>query len=141
MTTPFRAVAFVVPGEPATQGSTKAFVVRRKSGKLGAAVVHDNAKTLPWRGIARAHALAVFHGKPWDFPVRVIATFAVTKPKSRPKRDTLADRKPDLDKLCRALGDALEGTVITQDSRIVEWQARKVFDGEPRTEVRVEALG
>lgn len=67
-----------------------------------------------------------------DGPVSVSATFYLARQTSRP-HEIYPDRKPDLDKLCRALGDALEGVILTQDSRIIRWYARKLYtDDHPQ---------
>ena len=79
-----------------------------------------------------------------DGPVSVSVSFYLKRPVSKP--DALyPDTKPDLDKLCRALGDALEGVVITQDSRIVHWVASKWYadahsQGIPCAVVSVDPL-
>jgi Holliday junction resolvase RusA-like endonuclease len=49
--------------------------------------------------------------------------------------------KPDLDKLQRVIGDALEGVLLTNDSRIIEWQCSKVYAGVGESEgVDVEVV-
>ena len=65
-------------------------------------------------------------------PLRLDVEFRFTMPKSRKKADR--DRgwaykvtKPDLDKLIRAIGDALEASgVITSDAQIVDIRAEKL---------------
>ena len=45
---------------------------------------------------------------------------------------------PDLDKLCRALGDALtQSGVLRDDALIVEWVARKQWARKPDTWLRI----
>jgi len=80
-----------------------------------------------WRKEAKEVAFLAMRGKKLiDGPVSVQVTFYLKRPASKPD-DLFPSRKPDLDKLCRALGDALEGVVITQDSRIVHWYASKWY--------------
>ena len=138
-------VRFVVPGDPVPQGSmyspkgtTK--MLHSKKGK-GRTVAQ-------WRKAAKEVAfLAMRRKKLIDGPVSVRVVFYLERPVSRPKA-AFHDRKPDLDKLCRALGDALEGIVLTQDSRIVHWDAEKRYaddfwndaGGCPCAEVRVEEI-
>lgn len=66
---------------------------------------------------------------PYDGPVCVKARFWLYKPRS-PKFPIPAT-KPDLDKLVRAVGDALcpkHGLgVLSEDSRIVGWEATKNY--------------
>lgn len=58
-----------------------------------------------------------------DHPVVVDVTFYLPRPQ-RPRFPVPAV-KPDVDKLQRALGDALETSrVLTNDSRITDWNAR-----------------
>ena len=64
--------------------------------------------------------------EPIDVPIKVTARFFMPKP-NKPMFDTPATA-PDLDKLCRAVGDGLEQAgVIKNDSRITTWVASKHF--------------
>jgi crossover junction endodeoxyribonuclease RusA len=68
--------------------------------------------------------------EPYDEPIRVNVTFHMPQPK-RPKYP-LPGVKPDLDKLQRALGDALtQSGLITDDSRITTWQTTKRYSHTP----------
>ena len=45
---------------------------------------------------------------------------------------------PDLDKLCRAVGDALEKTVLVNDAQIKGWIAWELYtDGASRLELQI----
>ena len=108
---------FAIAGDPVPQGSM------RHVG--GGRLVHSK-KLLAWRKqIAtqvRSETTATIDG-----PVLVDVVFTLTKPKSA-KRDypTVA---PDLDKLCRALGDALsiDCDFLKDDAQIVTWRAEKAY--------------
>jgi Holliday junction resolvase RusA-like endonuclease len=50
------------------------------------------------------------------------------------------DKKPDLDKLVRALGDAITGIVVRDDSQIAVLQARKVYGEAPGARVLVTPI-
>lgn len=123
---------FTVLGPPVPQGSmfspkgtTKMLHSKRGRGRTVA----------QWRKAAKWSARqAIGRRKLIDGPVSVGVTFYLTRPISRPKEEfPYPDRKPDLDKLQRALGDALEGIVLTQDSRIVRWGACKLYaDDHPQ---------
>jgi crossover junction endodeoxyribonuclease RusA len=110
-------IAFRVDGIPAPKGSTKAFVVRGR-----AIVTEDNARTRPWAALVRdaahesAGATIVF---PRGTPVRLRVIFTLPRPVSLPKRITTHTRKPDLDKLTRAVKDALTGVIWQDDSQVV----------------------
>ena len=106
-----------IPGAPAPQGSAKAFVVGKSRPR--AVVTHDNAKTVPWRDSIRAAIDVDAIAHPAG-PVTVRCEFVMPRRKAEPKRSTPAHtRKPDTDKLCRAVLDALTGLVYTDDSQVV----------------------
>lgn len=113
---------FHVNGTAAPQGSKKAFQRGKKI------VLVEMSKNLPaWRAEIIKAARATFTGEPMDFPVSVQATFRIPKPKTTRFHDYPAG-PADLDKLCRSLGDGLEiAGVLTNDSRIVHWDAAKVW--------------
>lgn len=129
-----RAVRFFTEGIPAPEGSHK--YVGYRGGRP--VVAHDNPRLAGWRTIvardAKAAALAVGWTQQHDGPVAVEAQFYLPRPK-RPRFPDHAATKPDLDKLARAVGDALAapGGVLAEDSRIVTWALTKqwAFDGQP----------
>nr|DAF97162.1 MAG TPA: Endodeoxyribonuclease RusA [Siphoviridae sp. ctksc2] len=123
--------SFFVPGEPITEGSTKAFTSGQR-----VVVTHDRGRELDaWRlkvaHAAEAAAEAAYWEVGHDGPVEVWAEFRVPRPKSAPKSRKHAQTKPDLDKLQRAIGDALapykRPGVLKDDSRIVGWHAIKRY--------------
>jgi Holliday junction resolvase RusA-like endonuclease len=61
----------------------------------------------------------------FDGPVRVHVKFVL--PRAKTRRRLFACVKPDLDKLLRALFDGLEGSVFTNDSRVIAIYARKYY--------------
>jgi crossover junction endodeoxyribonuclease RusA len=113
------SVSFRVEGTPAAQGSMK---------HVGNGRMVSMAKGLPkWRKAIVAAAQEA-HGTDWepiDEPVAVVVHFFLRRPKKTKFPDFPAGT-PDLDKLQRAIGDALKiaGT-ITDDARIVSWSAHK----------------
>lgn len=137
--------SFFVPGEPITEGSTRAFASGQR-----VVVTHDRGPELTaWR-IKVAHAAeAAAREAGWDpqhdGPVVVTATFLLPRPKSVPRSRRLPHTKPDLDKLQRAIGDALapykRPGVLRDDSRIVEWRATKLYArSEPGVHVAIMAV-
>lgn len=113
------SVEFIVLGVPVPQGSMK-FVGKGR-------VVSDNPKLAPWRNkVTTAARQALGPGwQPWDGPVAMDLVLTLPRPKSAPKtKVTFPQTKPDLDKLLRAIGDALcpkQGfKTLVEDSRIVE---------------------
>ena len=127
-------VSFSVTGNPASQGSHAIM--------QGRIVQVNSSKHKAWR---KAIAEAATESLPdnWiliDDPCELVVNFYMPKPKTvtRP----LPSVSPDLDKLIRAVGDSLTGTVITDDSRIVRISARKLYaEGiEPGATISVKTL-
>lgn len=135
-------ISISVEGDPVPKGSMRAFVMRTKSGRYTSRVTHDNKRTKPWQeqleGGIRSAMDSLEIGEPIDEPVIVECTFFLRKPKSAKRSHPSV--KPDLDKLQRVVGDALEGTLLTNDSRIVEWVVGKVYGEKPGVIITVSAV-
>ena len=129
---------FTVPGEPVPKGRPRFATV------AGHARAYTPAATRSHEVWVRLHAIeamAGLAGFPLDGPLRVRLDFYLRRPPSRRKRDTLPDRKPDLDNLVKSTLDGLSlAMVFVGDSRIVELHARKLY-GPPRTEILVDQIG
>jgi len=125
---PPRALTFTAYGIPAPQGSTKAFM---RPGMKHPVVTADNARTKPWRQAIVDASREVMAGRvPMEGPVGVRVVFYLPRPKSAPKRITEPAKLPDLDKLVRALFDALTAAgVWRDDAQVVVVGARKAFAG------------
>ena len=134
-------VSFMVHGVPVPQGSKRALVHR----STGRAVVIEQggARHRDWRADVKAaahDAMVALDDTDWLLrpgwvlrgPVGVSICFTVPKPKSAPKtRRTWPDRRPDLDKLVRAVLDAITGEVIADDAQVVGMIPTETFPGEP----------
>jgi Holliday junction resolvase RusA-like endonuclease len=121
---PATEVDFFVPGEPTSQGSMKAFTNKR-TGK--SQLVHSNPALKAWRRTVAQAAdylvREVFYGG-----VTVELEFRMPRPKSVKRAHPITRSSYDLDKLIRAVFDALtDSGVIEDDSRVVEVRARKVY--------------
>lgn len=123
--------SFFVPGEPITEGSTRAFASGQR-----VVVTHDRGRELDaWRIKVAKAAQEAAREAGWeprhDGPVVVTVSFLLPRPKSVPRTRRLPHVKPDLDKLIRAVGDALapykQDGVLKDDSRIVTWRASKDY--------------
>lgn len=133
MTVPSRdELYFTAFGIPRPQGSKR---------YVGNGRFVEASDVKPWR---RAIASAVFSAwvetgdeRSFTEPVIVTATFFIPRPKTV-KRD-LPTVPPDLDKLCRALGDGLsvDCSALADDSLIVKWIASKVYADDHDAGVRV----
>lgn len=119
-------MTILIPGVPVPQGSLKT---------VNGHTFHDNAAKLkPWRE-AVGYA---FIGQPKvDGPVSIAMSFRLPRPRSRTKLDAegyFVDRwvttKPDLDKLCRAVLDALTGIAYTDDAQVAHISAMKSYEDD-----------
>jgi crossover junction endodeoxyribonuclease RusA len=130
-------VSLVIYGIPIAQGSKRAFY---KQGMKRAVLAEDSSKVKPWRQeiaigaleqmkrLKIAPALA-------GTPVVVQCMFYFPRPKSLKKAITAKTTKPDVDKLARAVLDALTGTMFADDGQVVELRVAKLFGDVPRAEI------
>jgi crossover junction endodeoxyribonuclease RusA len=114
-----------VPGHPAPQGS------KRHVGK--GIMVESSKHVAPWRSDVRSACLDAA-GKPLAFfggPVNVELLFVLRRPVATPKKLTPpAIKKPDIDKLARAILDAIGSAGMWRDdSQVVALMAFKKLAG------------
>lgn len=127
--------SFFVAGTPQTQGSMRGFVVGNR-----AVLTSTNKQLKPWRAtVAAAAREAGWGDELLDGPVRLVVSFWILRPRGHFKaQGILRSNAPthphkhvgDLDKLVRAIGDALTGIVWTDDRRIVAIHASKHYEVE-----------
>jgi crossover junction endodeoxyribonuclease RusA len=138
--------SFIVPGTAAPQGSKRL---------LGKVMVESSRRVHPWRSDVRTTAL---QNKPHDWtmagPVAVELVFWFPRPAShygnkagisylKPTApiEPISSRVGDLDKLCRAILDALTGVAYLDDRQVVELDARKAYlmgrDAAPYTQITI----
>lgn len=123
-----RSVEFFVPGRAAPQGSKR---------HVGRGVLIESSRDVgPWRERVALAARRAMNGRPL-FDTAALAVdirFVMPRPASTPKHHTpAAIKRPDLDKLVRAVLDALTHTVFADDSLLIDLRARKRLAeaGEP----------
>ena len=129
---------FDVAGVPKAQGSVRVVTGHR--------IIHDSHDLSRWRDTIQMAAVDAARRAdidlPLDRPVHVKAVFWLPRPKT--VRRLLPSTKPDLDKLIRAVGDALSprvgARVIADDSRIVGWRAVKAYADGRRPGAHVEVF-
>ena len=118
---------FFAEGTPVPQGSKNAYV---RGGR--AVLVDANPRLKSWRALVREAAEAAMEDAGWemlDEPCRVYLGFTMPRPK-RP-RWWVPAVKPDLDKLTRAVFDALtDAGVWRDDSRVVRMEVTKKYESE-----------
>lgn len=136
----------MVFGTAAPQGSKRL---------LGKVMVESSRRVHPWRSDVRTAAI---QNKPhgWDLtpPMQVELTFWFPRPanhygsragvsylKATAPAEPVSSRVGDLDKLCRAILDALTGVAYLDDRQVVELQATKAYlmgrDAAPYTQITI----
>lgn len=122
---------FTVIGTPVPQGSKRAFVVGKGENKRAAVVDSSGNKLESWRWAVAfaAGQAAQEHGwEAFDGPLVVEVTFLLKRPAShygknglKPSAPKWPFRKPDVDKLLRAIMDGLvdSNCIMTDDARVV----------------------
>lgn len=135
-------ISFVVPGRAQPGGSKRAFV---RGGR--AQVVDANAKVGAWKervalACPRPEALL-------DGPLRLFVTVSLQRPAGHFGSSGLNKKgretphpigKPDLTKYVRAIEDALNGVLWTDDARVVEQYLAKRWGGRDEVTITVEPL-
>lgn len=121
-----QTIEFIIPGEPISQGN----IIQGKYGNL-----YDRTKGLrPWREMVTCqarNAMALARNRAavttFEHSVGLHIAFVLPRPASYPKHKYRpAIKKPDLDKLSRAISDSLtDAGVWRDDSQVVELFATK----------------
>lgn len=113
-----------VLGEPIPQGSTRAFIT--KSGRP--IITHSNKNLKQWRQRIATEAQAKRPAH-WDMDSAILINidFLMPRPKSLPKKVTEDIKRPDIDKLIRAVLDGLTGIYYADDSQVVHLFASKKY--------------
>lgn len=136
---------FTVLGTPSPQGSKR---------HVGKGVMVESSKTLrPWRDLVAWTAREAHRpDPPFDGPVNLNLTFTLKRPRAhyrtgkhhaelRSDAPVFHPKKPDLDKLARAIMDALTtASVWKDDSQVATLHARKTYGDEERVDIIVEPL-
>jgi Holliday junction resolvase RusA-like endonuclease len=141
-------VAFVVDGAPAPQGSKVA-----RTSRAGGTYVHESNRPAldAWRASVATRAREAMAGRPpLTGPLELDVAFMFGRPRAHYRTGKRAGElkasapiycstRPDLDKLLRAVGDAITGIVVVDDAAIVEVRARKAY-GSPAAHIAVRVL-
>lgn len=121
-----------VLGTPVPEGSTKAIPYKSRDGATKVAIMHNKSSELmDWRyRIAKEYKES---GGEYteQYGVDIHVEFIFTRPKSvkAEKRPNMTV-KPDVDKLLRAVMDALTGVAYKDDSQVVSVTAAKRYGGK-----------
>ncbi len=144
-------IKIVIPGEPMPKQSARfRIITNKKTGKSFISSYQSNAVVKEEKRIKDIIKQQLPKGHiPFDVPVgiRCLFVFPPLKSFSKAKLEEIAsgvevlkDTKPDNDNLFKVVGDALEGTVIKNDSRIATQVLKKIYGLEPRTEITIGKL-
>jgi crossover junction endodeoxyribonuclease RusA len=130
-------IQFRVMGEPIPQGSIRAFIT--KSGRP--ILTHSNRNLKEWRQRI-AHEGQAKRPPQWnmDNAILINIDFFMPRPKSLPKKVVEDIKRPDLDKLVRAVLDGLTSIYYNDDSQVVGIFASKKYAGKnvpPGVEIRI----
>lgn len=114
-----------VPGLPIAQGSKNAY---KRGTKI---VLVETAKGLKeWRATVAEYAAILEYDVLDEEAITITLMFMLPAPKKTKRR--YPTTKPDIDKLSRAILDALTGVWYKDDSQVVKLEAEKVYTyGEP----------
>lgn len=140
-------LSFFVAGDPATQGSKRAFYIA----KIGRAIVTEDCKeNKPWRSDVRNEAEKAIAAGEWkltDKPVMLNLTFQLKRPKGhfgakglKKSAPYFPAKKPDTVKLARAVEDALKGVCWKDDAQIVTEIIQKRYHDQPGCLVEIHEL-
>ena len=129
-------IAFTVLGTPATKGSTVSFL-----GDEGQIITRTDSQRLRgWsQSVADAAREAQATCAPKPTPVRIMARFVFAAPASAPARAFHVVR-PDIDKVSRALLDALTGVCYEDDSQVIDLRVQKTVGPITQTFINVEIV-
>jgi len=128
-----------VGGTPVPKGSMR---------HIGNGRMVDQTKVKPWMNLIRKAAIEIARGETISLPCSVEVEFRFARPKAAKNRLYPHLRSVgDIDKLSRAVLDALQGTkteagLLTDDSLVVDLVARKRYleYGEPGATILVKEL-
>ena len=129
-------ISFTVPGYPATKGSTRSF----KHANTGQIVtVGDCEKLKDWEARVALFARSAGAQASQD-PIEIQVCFLLPRPKAHFRsngalKDTapfFPAKKPDVDKMLRAILDALTGVAYLDDCQVVWICGKKLYATESR---------
>ncbi len=116
-----RSVYLEIRGEPKSKGSMSAFVLKCKHDGGPRAILTHSSGSKKWEKIIRSHLDGV---QRMVGPLSIELWFFMPRPKTAKR--TYPSVRPDLDKLERAVLDAIK-EVIEDDSRVVDLDSKKRY--------------
>ena len=131
-------ISFTVSGDPIAQPRHK---VSTRGGFAKAYIPKEHPIHAYKEAIQLAAKIAMAGRAPVEGPVLVTVLFRFGRPKSHSKAARSNDnhkQKPDLDNLCKAVLDALNGICWTDDSQVCQIRASKAWRTEGQTIVVID---
>jgi len=125
--------SFEILGNPVPQGRPRAY----RRGKLIG--VYDPKNSREWKNYVKTK-LSFCENKPVtpiDTAIKVRMIFYFLKPKSKPKKVVSHTVRPDLSNCIKAIEDAMNGIIYTDDSRIISLLAEKYYGERPGVKIDV----
>lgn len=101
-------------------------------------------KQLPQKQKMREYVLQTWTRHPFNCPVSVFLEFLMPIPKSTPKKrlesfkSSFYHKRPDLDNLCKFIGDTFNGILWDDDALIVEMKAVKIYAQQTMTIIHIK---
>jgi Holliday junction resolvase RusA-like endonuclease len=132
---PVETIAFTVLGEPTPEGSTRAYYIKSLD-RTG--TTHQNKKGLQaWRNRIATEAQRALEDREWKCDTtsayRVSVEFSLSRPPSVPCHKRMHPTvKPDIDKLVRAINDALTGILFVDDCQVIYMTMSTEYGDERR---------
>jgi Holliday junction resolvase RusA-like endonuclease len=128
-------VSFFVPGKAIPQGSKRGFVV-----KTHAVTVDVNPESLGgWRSQVALGAIEASQGKELHGAIRLELLFTMKQPIS--VKRAYPSVKPDLDKLERAICDALTGSgIYHDDGQVVSKASDERYGDRPGVQITLREM-
>jgi len=131
-------IEFMAWGFAQPKGSTRAFMPK---GARFPVVTSDNPKLKYWQQVVASAAQQQAGASLATGPVRLHLQFMLPRPKSLGTKTVAHTKRPDLDKLVRAVKDALKGVLYDDDSQVIALWATKAYAPKgvtPNVRVRLE---
>lgn len=138
---------FTIPGEPQGQGRPR-FARRGKHVQT-----YDPEKSVNYKAFAGLIAADAVKAQGWQYkekePVCVTIYAYMSVPGSKSKKfrcaalekEIVPTKTPDLDNIYKAVTDAMNGIVYSDDKLIVAARIAKLYGEQPRVEVEVSTWG
>jgi Holliday junction resolvase RusA-like endonuclease len=141
-----RVVGFHIEGQPIPQGS----LIGSKDGS--GLHYYNRSELLAYRKRIKIAAVENWAANPSLLPISLIVVFSMRRPLQHYKglhmqlKDKFADVEyhstmPDIDKLARAVLDALTGTIYQDDAQVAQLRLAKRYSGVWGTSIYIRVLG